>query len=110
MPQLSITILETDAHKLEAQLDVYPIAATGDGRHEPREPARAETVLDALLLTERTRRAGQTLYTCREVECPAWLRDLILDHARDEADETAADYLADAAAEIADQRYDEARS
>lgn len=110
MATINHLVFDTGKFKVEAQIEATLVAASGDGRHEPREPAHAECVLDALFLTRVRWHRGVKLYECREVECPDWLRDVILQDAQEAADEEVVAEEADAAADWADARFEELRA
>jgi hypothetical protein len=94
MPTINHTI-EIGGAELLAEVAVNPVAASGDGWNEPREPAHAETWLDGMwiLRTRLDPATGKSVTDRTKVDCPDWLADLILAETQDEADAEAIEYL-----------------
>ena len=107
MPTVNYS-LEIGGAEILAEVAVNPVKASGDGWNEPHEPAHAETWIDSVhVITSKLDRAtGKMVATRVKVECPDWLRDLILAETQEEADAEAIEYLDD---DGADDRYDEWR-
>ena len=115
MPTMQHTVLDFTSlggGELIAEIDVEYIEASGDGWHEPHEPASASLSLTGLYkVTRRFNTATGKIDTISEqVECSNWLRDLILAEAQEEADaDIPHDDRVTRAEMIAEARYDEMR-